>query len=194
MQFFVLHIVNRFTVCRRYGNAHTAANTNMDSTVQAQPQSPRIALLTTGLRPVPLAFSDFPGTPVGIIVWDNPAAFSNQFSEILRVIRCRLSSRRFASLRDLCHVQKLSYAECDKTHPQSLTTLLEEWKIDLVITSGCAIVPVDALTPARFGAINLHPSRLPDWRGANPLFWQLANKEPVSVSYTHLTLPTTPYV
>ena len=158
----------------------------MNSTAQPQQEQPRIALLTTGLRPVPLAFADFPGTPVGIIVWDHPAAFSSQFSEILRVIRSRISSRPFASLRDLCEKQKLKYAECDKQHPEALTALLEQWEIDLVVTSGCAIVSVDALSPARFGAINLHPSRLPDWRGANPLFWQLANSEPLLGATVHV--------
>jgi len=158
----------------------------MNSTARSQADKPRIALLTTGLRPVSMDFSGFPGTAVGIIVWDHPAAFSGRLSEVLRVIRCRLSSRPFASLRDLCSKQDLKYAECNKKQPQSLTALLEQWEIDLVITSGCAIVPVDALSPARFGAINLHPSRLPDWRGANPLFWQLANNEPLLGATVHV--------
>lgn len=165
---------------------HTADNSNMNVTALTPKENPRIALLTTGLRPVPLAFADFPCTPVGIIVWDHPAAFSSRIGEVLRRVRCRLSSRPFASLRDLCAKQELKYAECDKNQPQSLTRLLEQWKIDLVITSGCAIVPVHALSPARFGAINLHPSRLPDWRGANPLFWQLANNEPLVGATVHV--------
>ncbi len=36
------------------------------------------------------------------------------------------------------------------------------------------MVPMSVLESVPYGGINLHPSLLPDWRGANPLVWQVA--------------------
>lgn len=124
-----------------------------------------------------MAFAEFPGTPTGIIVWDSVSAFPGRFSEHIRRIRCLLSGKRYASLKHLCEQHDLHYFECDKRDPVALQNTLKNWGAELVITSGCAIVPMQPLSNLRFGGINLHPSRLPDWRGANPLFWQLASEQ-----------------
>ena len=126
---------------------------------------------------MPLAFADFPGTPVGVIVWDGNHTFPGRYSELLRRIRCLFSGKRYASLKHLCEKNQLRYAECDKRDTIALKNTLKSWNAELVITSGCAIVPTAALSSVRFGGINLHPSKLPDWRGANPLFWQLASAQ-----------------
>ena len=142
-----------------------------------KPITPRTVLITTGLRPVPMAFADFPGTPAGVIVWDSVSAFPGRFSEHIRRVRCLLSGKRYASLKHLCEQHNLHYLECDKRDPAALQNTLKKWDAELVVTSGCAIVPMQALSELRFGGINLHPSKLPDWRGANPLFWQLASEQ-----------------
>lgn len=134
--------------------------------------------MTTGLRPIALAFPRLPGTPVGIIVWDRPSAFPGSKSEILRKIKRVVTRRPYASLKDLCEQHQLHYATCDKSDSAQLKKTLEDWNADLVVTSGCAIVPMDALDSRPLGGINVHPSLLPQWKGANPLFWQLAADEP----------------
>lgn len=41
-------------------------------------------------------------------------------------------------------------------------------------------IPSSILSQPRFGAINLHPSLLPKYRGASPIQWALANGDPVT--------------
>ncbi len=125
---------------------------------------------------------------MGIIVWDKPSAFPGSVSEIPRRIKRILTRRPYASLKDLCRRHNLRYATCDKADPARLKACLKEWDADLVITSGCAIVPMEALADLPLGGINVHPSLLPQWKGANPLFWQLASHEKqVGVTVHELT-------
>jgi methionyl-tRNA formyltransferase len=48
---------------------------------------------------------------------------------------------------------------------------------DLILVSGYHRVLSEALLGKATHAINLHPSLLPKYRGANPFFWALHNKE-----------------
>ncbi len=51
---------------------------------------------------------------------------------------------------------------------------LEKTPFDVIITSCFARkIPPELLSLARLGAVNLHPSMLPAYRGPDPLFWQL---------------------
>ena len=149
----------------------------------------RIALLTTGPRPVARAFAEFPERPVGIVEWDLPPPVRPAPVALARTLagraRALARGRRFSSARQLCRAHGLAHAAIDKRDPEALRRTLEAWRADLVITSGCAIVPMDALGGLAAGAINLHPSALPAWRGANPLFWQVATGEPRLAASVH---------
>jgi methionyl-tRNA formyltransferase len=61
--------------------------------------------------------------------------------------------------------------------PASIDTsvaMLRDLKPDLALVCGFNyLLPEALLTVPRLGSYNLHPSRLPAFRGANPLFWQL---------------------
>jgi methionyl-tRNA formyltransferase len=47
---------------------------------------------------------------------------------------------------------------------------------DLIVTASYGkILPEDLLQIPKYGCINLHPSLLPEYRGADPIFWQLFN-------------------
>ena len=138
----------------------------------------RIALLTTGLRPAALGFHGLPGEPVGIVDWDARAApgwRDRLDAPLARPVVAALRGRRHASLAHLCAARGLAHARLDKTDAAALARTLADWRADLVITSGCAMVPMAALADLSAGAINLHPSPLPAWRGAEPLLWQLAS-------------------
>lgn len=142
----------------------------------------RIALLTTGLRPVALGFAALPQRPVGIIQWDTPAARSvRSWLQTVPLLSDAIAwsrGRRYPSLPRLCARNGLQFADVDKRRPDDLAARLKAWDIDLVITSGCAMVPMSALAEVPLGAINLHPSLLPRWRGPDPLLWQLLHEEP----------------
>jgi len=143
-----------------------------------KPQKPlNIVLITTGIRPVAKAFADFPEAPIGIIMWDSlPIVPATAFwRPALRWLWAKARGRSYASLKHLCTKNQLRYAEVDKADAPGLASLLGDWECDLVVTSGCSMIPMSALSNVPLGGINLHPSLLPNHRGANPFFWQIAD-------------------
>ena len=60
---------------------------------------------------------------------------------------------------------------------------------DLLLVAGCArILGPELCAAPRLGALNFHPSRLPDYRGREPLFWALLHGEPrVAVTVHRIT-------
>ncbi len=55
---------------------------------------------------------------------------------------------------------------------------LDELRPDLICVSCFSrIIPRQLLALPKFGALNLHPSLLPAYRGPSPLFWQFRNGE-----------------
>jgi methionyl-tRNA formyltransferase len=65
----------------------------------------------------------------------------------------------------------------DLNHAQTLPALTA-FQPDLIVVSCFSkIIPPAILQLPRMGAINLHPSLLPRYRGPSPFFWQLRNGE-----------------
>jgi len=57
---------------------------------------------------------------------------------------------------------------------------IKKYSPDLIVTASYGkLIPEILMQSARFGAINVHPSLLPKYRGAEPLFWQIAMGERV---------------
>jgi methionyl-tRNA formyltransferase len=57
---------------------------------------------------------------------------------------------------------------------------------DLLLVAGCArILRPEIHRAPRLGALNFHPSRLPAYRGREPLFWALLHGEPVVAVTVH---------
>ena len=132
-----------------------------------------------------------PGTPVGIVNWNDhvimPSSrlFNNR---IKNKIHALARKRKYASLEHLCTSQGLLYADIHKRDSEKLYSTLTSWKCDLVITSGCSFVPSAALPYLSHGAINMHPSWLPDYRGGEPVLWQIIdNKKELATSVHRLT-------
>lgn len=55
--------------------------------------------------------------------------------------------------------------------------LLKELRADLGIAIGAPILKEQLFSVPRYGSINLHKGRLPDYRGMPPAFWELKNGE-----------------
>ena len=147
-----------------------------------------IVLITSGLRRIAHFFPELSGKPVGIINWsDSPSTHANRFvqNEWTRRLYAKLQRRQFANLPHLCARHNLRYANLYKKDGDALKRTLQDWECNLVITSNCSFVPTDALAHLSHGAINMHPSRLPDYRGAEPLLWQLAAAEPTLATTIH---------
>ena len=55
---------------------------------------------------------------------------------------------------------------------------LESLKPDLMVVDGASILQPDFFARPRYGAINLHCGKLPDFRGMPPAFWELYHGVP----------------
>jgi methionyl-tRNA formyltransferase len=61
-------------------------------------------------------------------------------------------------------------------HPTRLAAMVSPLRPDPIIVAGFSwLIPADLIALPRLGVINLHPSRLPEHRGPNPIEWALRN-------------------
>lgn len=49
--------------------------------------------------------------------------------------------------------------------------------VDLMVVNSWSLLPADVIALPRFGVVNIHPSRLPQYRGALPTLWSLKNND-----------------
>lgn len=148
-------------------------------------------LITTGIRPISEYFATLPGTPVGVINWnDHAPKTSTRLSnnKLKNKLHALVRRRKFASLEHLCSSHDLLYADIHKLDSAKLHSTLTHWQCDLVITSRCSFVPSEALPKLSHGAINIHPSWLPSYRGGEPILSQiLDNQTSLATSIHRLT-------
>jgi len=93
-------------------------------------------------------------------------------NKIMRDERWARSSYELAVLKNLPHsvVQNMN-------DPSSLDRLAD-LKIDLLVVAICKnILKADVLGIPKYGAVNVHPSLLPQYRGPSPAFWALYHGE-----------------
>lgn len=62
-------------------------------------------------------------------------------------------------------------------HDADCLATLRKLAPDLAIVDGTPVLKPTVFTTPRFGSLNLHCGRLPDYRGAPPAFWELLNGE-----------------
>ena len=151
-------------------------------------KAPKIVLITTGIRRVAHFFPSLPGQPIGIINWNNQQPTEPSVllkTEIARKIYAKLRRRTYASLQHVSISNNLLYADIHKQDADTLQRTLAEWDCDLVITSNCSFVPTQALANLSHGTLNMHPSWLPDYRGAEPVLWQIAAGEETLATSIH---------
>jgi methionyl-tRNA formyltransferase len=77
----------------------------------------------------------------------------------------------------------------DDPNAPELVAQLRAHPVDLLLVAGCPrVLGPEILAAPRLGALNFHPSRLPDYRGREPLFWALLRGETtVAITVHHLT-------
>jgi methionyl-tRNA formyltransferase len=67
---------------------------------------------------------------------------------------------------------------CDDVNAPDLAARLRNHPLDLLLVAGCSrILGPELLAVPRLGALNVHPSLLPAYRGREPLFWALLHGE-----------------
>ncbi len=155
-----------------------------------------IVLITSGLNALAREFATLPGKPAGIIYIHSRETVSG-ISKILRFFYKTLLFRKYVNLEQYCQYHNIEYASIYKRDEEQLRNVLQSWDCDLAITSCCPLIPMSAIEELRHGAINVHPSLLPDYRGGNPLFWQVYEQTPeigVTVHYLEKSADTGPII
>ncbi len=89
-----------------------------------------------------------------------------------------------------CHRLGVPLDRRDTVNAPSFLSRLRTLDPDLLLVAGCSrILGPDLCALPRLGALNLHPSRLPDYRGREPLFWALLRGEPTVAITVHRITP-----
>ncbi len=90
------------------------------------------------------------------------------------------------------HIAALSFPH-DPVHPQrfaddqTVIDTLQPFKADLLVSASFGQrIPFQAIQAAPFGGLNVHPSLLPRWRGADPVPWAIMTGD----SQTGVTIVT----
>ncbi len=83
------------------------------------------------------------------------------------------SGQNDPSLRQFAAENKIPFMLLDRTTRPLLARWVAHTRADIgVVHSMSQLLKADVLSVPRYGFINMHPSFLPAWRGADPLFWQ----------------------
>ena len=135
--------------------------------------SAKIVLIVSELNAISQAFHRFPQTPVGII-------------EMMHA--SDTTARVHSPCRRYCERYSLAHAFVSRQNLAGIETYLTKWQATLVVTHSVPVLPMSLIDPLRHGGINLHHSRLPAYRGGNPLLWQVIEEVPrIGVSVHVLT-------
>ena len=83
-----------------------------------------------------------------------------------------------AVLADACKPIGVPVMHCDDVRDDAFFQLVAEAEPELLLVTGCPQrLPARLLSLPTLGAVNLHPSLLPHYRGREPLFWALLRGE-----------------
>ncbi|HEX2528207.1 MAG TPA: formyltransferase family protein [Geminicoccus sp.] len=68
----------------------------------------------------------------------------------------------------------IPFAQADRSQLEIVRTLCDRHGAEIVcVASMTCLLPADLLGHPRLGFLNVHPAKLPEWRGPFPIFWQL---------------------
>ena len=95
----------------------------------------------------------------------------------LNRLRARRADRRPASEADtaLDGVPELRFRNF---HDADCLAALRDLRADLAIVDGTYVLKPSVFAAPRWGSLNIHCGKLPDFRGAPPAFWELYHGEP----------------
>lgn len=89
-----------------------------------------------------------------------------------------ITKKKNIFLFDFCRAKNIPYNFIWKKNANEVVGWVEDLKPDLIVVfSMSQLLKDDILKIPPLGVINLHPSFLPDYRGANPDFWQYHDME-----------------
>lgn len=141
----------------------------------------RILLITQGVSRLTQPLLDSGHQVVGVLEsMSRDFDGSNNKSSLIGILKKTYSviKRKDLFLPDFCRKRHIPYGFIWKNNAREAEKWVKSLKPDLiVIFSMSQLLKEEFLRIAPLGVINLHPSFLPDYRGANPDFWQYYNME-----------------
>ncbi len=82
------------------------------------------------------------------------------------------------NLKLYCNTVKIPYFYITKDNSSDFIDWINCYNPDIIFVSGMSqLLKEEVFSIPKYGAINLHPSYLPEYRGPNPDFWQYYDKE-----------------
>ncbi|MBN2569764.1 MAG: hypothetical protein JXB42_10090 [Deltaproteobacteria bacterium] len=101
----------------------------------------------------------------------------------------KIPEDHFNSVLECLSYQSWNYIVPNGVNDEHALAIVKAFAPDVVITAGTNLVLNQRwLELPRMVAINIHPSLLPKYRGPDPIYWQLKNKEEIAgVSVHYLT-------
>jgi len=137
-----------------------------------KPTAVRLALIVSGHNAFSEQFHTFPEQAVGIIEVRTKPRRSLLYSWVWAALQW-LFPQRFMDCQLYCQQHGYQHAVVSKTSDAELVTALKKWDINLVLTFSVPLLPLASINHLSHGALNLHASCLPAYRGGNPLLWQV---------------------
>lgn len=85
---------------------------------------------------------------------------------------CTGPYRRFSRILTYVLTKVVPIIDIDREDAASMLSTL---RTDMVLINAWSLLPESTISTPRLGAINIHPSKLPKYRGALPTLWSLKN-------------------
>jgi folate-dependent phosphoribosylglycinamide formyltransferase PurN len=103
--------------------------------------------------------------------------------------RFKFSGRWATSSYEYAVFSGIPYSIVANINAPEVRTAMEQQQLDLLIVAICKnILKKAVLQIPNYGAINIHPSLLPKYRGPTPIFWALYYNEPtIGVTFHRMT-------
>lgn len=133
----------------------------------------RIILITQGLNPIAQFILN--NYQVVGVVESAPRKKPNKIKKMLLNYYLKLRGK---NLEHFCKKNNIPYMYLTKKNGDYIQRKVKQLKPDLIIVySMSQLLKKEIIEIPKYGCINLHPSFLPKYRGANPIFWQYFYEE-----------------
>jgi methionyl-tRNA formyltransferase len=141
----------------------------------------KIVLITQGLSRILLPLINSEHDVVGIIE-SMPRNFTENKKDSLLFGFLKkiysLFNKKHQTLKSFCKERDIKYTHICKGRDREVEQWVKSIEPDLIVVfSMSQLLKESVFGQAKYGAINIHPSYLPDYRGPNPDFWQYYNME-----------------
>ena len=141
----------------------------------------KVILITQGLSRVLLPLIQSEHSIVGVIE-SMPRDFSECKKDSLLYSLLKktyfLFNKKYQTLKGFCEDRGIKYTHICKGRDKEVEQWVESIAPDLIVVfSMSQLLKESVFAQAKYGTINMHPSYLPEYRGANPDFWQYYNME-----------------